>query len=83
MKGCGVLRLDPALPGHELALDGADELIDQDGGEADDDHAQHGDVGLLELLGLPREAADARQAVDGLGRDDRGEGEADRRDGDP
>ena len=41
-----------------------------------DDHAEDRDVGLLELLGRPRQAADAGEAVDGLGGDDGRPGEA-------
>ena len=49
------------LPGHEPALEQLDELVEADGGEADDDHAEDRDVGCGVFL-----VAQARPPMPGM-----------------
>src|SRR4051812_21120844 len=62
--------LGVGLPWHEPPLEELDDLVEDDRGDPDDDHAQDRHVRAQFLLRCPGEATDARNAVRGLSGND-------------
>src|SRR4051794_16967540 len=77
LTGVSFMVSGPSAPRDEALFDEAEQGVEGEAGQPGGEGAEHREAGLGVALGVAELAAEARGAVDGLGRGDRGVGDAD------